>query len=240
MLTLKLFRPRCVAVQYSMDVSTAGNDGQTDYADFEYQQVTVEQRLEPAPNQPGSTSLAIVNFDVLGDVGGLDNNEVAELVYFSLELGFDGADSAIAGDQNVGGTIFVEGSLGSNITDEALPTSGNQVAPAQRDNAQTLGYEKSDDAIFEDYMMEASLPFDDEANGTGGGGYVDTGNVHERNYRALTGRGPVLDQNDDLTIVQQATNNDAVIQPRVHVTVHCVWDVAETSDAGQRFSLPDA
>jgi len=217
----------------------SGSTASTDYADFEYQQMTVAQRLNAADNQPAASGTVIANFDVLGDVGGLANNEVAELVYFALELGFDGADSAIAGDQDVGGTIFVQGSLGSNITEQALPLSGNFSQPDQADNGQTQQLSKSDDAIFEDYTMEASLPFDDETNGTGGGGYVDTGTVHERNYRSLTGRGPVLDQNDDLTIVQSYTNNDSVIEPNVVTTVHAVWDVAETSDAGQRFSVPN-
>lgn len=220
-----------------VDVNTSSGDMGTDYSDFQYQQVTLVQRVDAADGNVSSTSTALVNFEPLGAIGGLANNEVAELVAYRLEIGFDGADPQVAGDQDVGGTMHIQGSVGANIDPDALPESGQGVTVDESDNNRTFAVERADDAIFEMYQAEASLPFDDETNGQGGGGYFQT-DLHDRNWRELTGRGPVLDQNDDLTVVQETTNNDSVIEPEVTVTVHCVWDVAETSDAGRRFSVP--
>ena len=60
-----------------------------------------------------------------------------------------------------------------------------------------------------------------------------------KNMRNLTGRGPVLDQTDDLTVASRAIASDTVLSPIFRVQVSCIWDVAETSDAGRVFSVPE-
>ncbi len=220
----------------------SGSVDGTDYADYEYQKVSLVQPAAEAGNDFPRESVVKANIEPLEDIGGLSNNEIAELVAFRLEIGFDGDDAATEGDQNVGGTHFITGALGANITDDALPVEGGTIVGdvetvSGTSSSPAQATSKSDDAVFEVYQAEASLPFDDQTNNTGGGAFFQS-HLHDRNYRDSVGRGPVIDQNDDLTIVQRVKSNDAVITPIVSVTVHCIWDVAETDDAGRRFAVP--
>jgi hypothetical protein len=60
----------------------------------------------------------------------------------------------------------------------------------------------------------------------------------ERPWRQVTGRGPVLDSNDDIGVNSRLVVNDSIIGCVGQVRAHLVWDVAEVDDAGRAFSVP--
>jgi len=224
-----------------MSIAMSDTSTETDYADFEYQQILYEQSPPTATGSFDRRRTDVLSVSPLSDIGGLANNEVAELVAYRLTVDFDSDDEANEGDQNVGGGLYIEGTFGANTTDEAIPTNYEVVA----ENDQGIAGEgsarlqsASKDEVFGQYQASASLPFDDQGNGLGGGMHVSDAKI-VKNMRSLTGRGPVLDQTDDLTIASRAIASDTVLSPIFRVQVTCIWDVAETSDAGRVFSVPD-
>jgi len=59
------------------------------------------------------------------------------------------------------------------------------------------------------------------------------------NYREIVGRGPVLDSSDDLTAVYDLEGEDVIVTFLGDISIQLIWDVAEVSDAGRAFSVPD-
>lgn len=217
----------------------SGSADSTDYSSFEYQQLTARLGFPQASGSQETELTETVQFDVLGTIGGLANNEVAELVGYRLTVSVDGSDSSADGDQNVGGTHHFEVALAANGDNEAVPTNypGADDVQLVSPGASVSSATVSRDEVFELAQGGFSLPFDDIANGLGGGGFT-TLYSESRNMRQLTGRGPVLDQSDDLTVTIHNNSSDNVISPETVVHVHLIWDVAETDDAGRAFSVP--
>jgi len=212
----------------------------TDYSDFEYQQISATLEAPAADGDQQEQAELTFGVSPLSDVGGLANNEVAELVAYRLSVSFDSDDEAIAGDQNVGGGYYLSGSFGANAADvDAIPEEFDsvelEVGPG---NTETSLSSASRDEIFDMFQASASLAFDDQAGGLGGGMHVE-GVDYDRNMRQLTGRGPVLDQTDDVTLAARAIASDSVVTGKFKIHVHLIWDVAETSDAGRAFSVPN-
>lgn len=224
-----------------MSIAMSDTSTETDYADFEYQQILFEQAPPSATGTSDRERTDVLSVSPLSDIGGLANNEVAELVAYRVTVDFDSDDEAGEGDQNVGGGLYLEGTFGANTTDEAIPTNYEIVAEEDTGIAGTGEarlQSASKDEIFGQFQASASLAFDDQGNGLGGGMHVSQAEV-EKNMRSLTGRGPVLDQTDDLTVASRAIASDTVLTPIFRIQVTCVWDVAETSDAGRVFSVPE-
>jgi len=218
---------------------TGSTDASTDYSDFEYQQLQFTLGAEAANGAGAVTSQAALGVSPLDDIGGLANNEVVELVAYRITVAVNPNDPAIAGDQNVGGGTYFQGAFGANADDtDVLPDEFDflttNVGP---DNTAQTIQSASRDEIFELFQGSFSLAFDDETNGLGGG-QDSVLYSEERDLRGTTGRGPVLDQTDDVTVAAKIIQNDSVQNPELVVHVHCIWDVAETSDAGRAFSVP--
>lgn len=231
---------------------SGGMDDSTDYSDFEYEQITAA--LEVTGDDAETTNpnaYAVHTFNPLDDIGGLDNNEVAELVYLEvnayLEFEDEGADQNVATTGETRGVVginlstgsradFLNSNIGAEQTDgqaEIVDTFNNttdgQIAVANST--------KSEDRILQLFSANGGQPFDDQTNGPGGSGSHD-GFRAEKNWRQLTGRGPVIDQSDDFCIGQTVNVSDTIIGTVGTVRCHLVYDVAETSDAGRRFSVP--
>jgi hypothetical protein len=185
-----------------------------------------------------------VDIEPLAAAGGLSNNEVAELVYLEVQAILE-PETEFA-DQNVAGNTEVRGVVGINLpkTRSAFPND----FPVQSDGtvienngfvdrpnpfrASTL----TDDAYLQQFQVENVPPFDDETNGPGGG---STDHFYaEKQYRNLTNRGPVLDSNDDITVLATIVADDYTGPIEAPIRLHMLWDVAETSDAGRKFSVP--
>jgi hypothetical protein len=229
-----------------------GAGGETDYSDFEYEQITAA--LEVDGDEDSTTNpnaYAVHTFNPLDAIGGLDNNEVAELVYLETTVTLEYEDEV--DDQDVGTTAETRGIVGVNLSTGgradflnanigAEQTDGQaQVAETFNDtldeNIGVANSQKAEDRILQLFAANGGLPFDDQTNGPGGAGTHEQFYA-EKKWRDLTGRGPVLDQSDDFCIGQTVNVSDTIIPVVGTVRCHLVWDVAETSDAGRRFSVP--
>lgn len=227
------------------------DDSGTDYSDFEYQTISAQLQLFESDDSTGNTSAAatgLVTFEPLGGIGGLDNNEVAELVYVETYAALEHEDESA--DQDVGTSTEFRGNLGVNLpaTDAALvdtnrvggPSVEGQLIEANdiaEDNVEVVGDEGTDDRRLQHFKVVGGPPFDDQTNGPGGSNFSTVWHS-EKAYRQMVGRGPVLDSNDDITVALRAAAEDTVIDYIGDFKAHLVWDVAETSDAGRRFSVP--
>jgi len=232
-----------------MSMNMDGMDGDVaDYSDFEYQTIEANPTLQGSDG-PNVGFDAVYQFEPLEAIGGLDNNEVAELVYLEVHAGIEIEDES--DDQNVATGAELRGVVGINLPESqaAFLSTTQSGAPANfdatviRTNPDTEepftlgGANKAEDRFLQPYRATASPPFDDQTNGPGGG-RSDDAFLAEKSYRDLTGRGPVLDANDDVSISLSLNVGDTILQTGADIRVHMVWDVAETSDAGRRFSVP--
>jgi len=224
-----------------MSVSVDTSEDSTDYGSFEYQQVDVT--ANQVPNGDDAQSGHSVSVEPLSQIGGLDNNEVAELVYMEVQARII-TDDANA-DQNVGTQAYMNGLVGANVDESnySLETLGAPEAGTAEDlnsiqQSNTEFVSTSRDEVFQLFQAEHSVPFDDETNGLGGGA-ASQSNVYEKNWRSLTARGPVLDSNDDISINLILFQEDSILLAEGQVTVHMVWDVSQTDDAGRAFSVPE-
>jgi hypothetical protein len=224
-----------------MSMNMSGDDP-VDYADFEYQHIAAKQAFTPSGQ--GARVENVMSFAPLESKGGLDNDEVAELVYLETHATLEYDDETA--DQNVGAEGEFRGIVGSNLganaaqTPNAAPTRGqitntgsDQNVADERLEARTI----TDPAIFQQFKTHAGVAFDDEASGAGGAASHDAFHA-EKNWRTLTGRGPVLDSTDDLDVLARVVLGDHIVEAEGNARLHCVWDVVEMDDAGQRFSVP--
>jgi hypothetical protein len=232
-----------------MSVNLSGSDmGDIDYSDFEYQHLNVQYTANGENGESNLTGVA--STDVLGGIGGLANNEVAELValelYASLEF------EAETGNQEINTFSEMRGTFGANLDADPADEIGenNPGAPANMDSdldnetttnttggSFVTGRSSTRDDIFQHYRTVGFPQITDGTDGVGAGGSVD-GFYSMKNFRDLVGRGPVLDSNDDLTVLARVVNANTAIDVRGDVRIWCAWDVAEVDDAGRAFSVP--
>lgn len=225
----------------TMDMTAHGAD--TDYSDFQYQ--TAQFALGGTPQGPDNnvSVSGVTSIPPLAGVGGLDNNEVAELVaieviaYLEIEDEFN--------DQTTHTQVQGRGVVGANLstTQDAFVQAGNKYEGDTFDVSGDLGgpnadaLTMTDDRKFQIFVMSADAGADD---GTSGGAGGSTDNFHAtKNFRELVGRGPVLDSSDDVTCAIDVNTGDLVNLFTGLVHVHMIWDVAETDDAGRAFSVPN-
>jgi len=219
----------------------------TDYSDYEYQQFEVQLVVEGDGSDDAATVDGLIQLDPLDPIGGLDNNEVAELVGYRMHVGIEVEDSAEDGDQNVGASIEFRGTFGANFNGAEDSISLNEIGERSADTAflnstgatdtQVNATSTARDEVFDSFRVTGAAPFDDQGNGLGGGG-DSTLQTLEHYYRDTVGRGPVLDSNDDLGIVAFLIASDHIVPVAGIIQGHLIWDVAQTDDAGRAFSVP--
>lgn len=223
-----------------------------DYADYEYQFIDYNVEISDTGGSPNDTSATFnSDFEVLGSIGGLANNEVAELVYLEVQASIEPDFPDDDEDQTVSTAAEFRGILGANLDGNGIGSNGNGFDRADDDIGVTdavgprvFGSVSNDDAIFQQFMSRAVLPNDDQnvdvpdSYTAASGGSLDSGIVYKKEWRNMTGRGPVLDQNDDITICGNFLGGDLAGTVVGSLRVHMVFDIAETSDAGRRFSVP--
>jgi len=221
------------------------HDGPVDYSSFDYQHVTYQH--ESGGGNSGRTTIK-TSVEPLQGAGGLDVNEVAELVGYNFEARFagDGYGALFSGDQLAGSAEY-RGAFGVNLPASTQPLIENQGATGQstifdEDDGGSVttatAFTDDDPAILEMFDIDLFGPYADTASGTGGGGGL-TRVDRFKNWRAVTGRGPVLDAEDELAVVSRQVKNQMGVNIDGRVTVNLIWDVAEIDDAGARFSVPE-
>jgi len=227
-----------------MDGHTTG----TDYSDFEHQYIQSQVAFEGAGNLVGTNQNmeAKLDYEPLEAGGGLDQNEVAELVYFRLSYGIEIEDESA--DQDVATTGEMRGTFGANLpksrnafVNVGQEKSGDVIGAfngVNEDQVRVVGEVTTDDRIFTHFKQTSGWPADDQTNGPGSNGATGF-RSHEKNYRDVLGRGPVLDSNDDLSFAIGINASDNVLNFIGEVRAQLYWDVAEVDDAGRAFSVPE-
>lgn len=223
------------------------NAGETDYSDYETQIAHLEfvGNIDDTQDRPRSGQKSVAHLiEPLDGVGGLSQNEVAELMYLETSAYIETEDEF--NDQNTKASLEHRGAVGINLPERkaALPrdfgvpnetsvidSETDMTADAFRSQTQT------DNAYLQHYETYSGIGFDDETNGPGGA-YTGDHFHAEKNFRATHNRGPVLDSNDDLVLLQSLNAGDIVGAVTAVTKLTMYFDVAETSDAGRRFSLP--
>jgi len=240
---------RLVHHMASMDMDMSGGAEATDYSDFKFQHFSAANRIR---NPDGNARQRVLfETEPLEGEGGLEQNEVAELVYLEAQFGLEYEDGD--SDQNVGTFFEHRGTVGANLPasnnagidiDSNNPDSEGQLIETGGDgfvsgtDSFTRQVSKVEDRIFLQLRCAGGPPFDDQNTGPGGNANAPT-DRNTRKFRELTGRGPVLDSSDDLNVYSAINVGDSVIGVIGNVRLHMVWDVAEVSDAGRAFSLPE-
>ena len=215
--------------------------GGADYSDYKYQHFQTEVTATNPNNNPQVTG--VVNFDPVSTEGGLEQNEVAELVYYDLDVSIEYEKEASAATK----ASFIEqrGILGANLPlDEDFSlsrgqnnTDTNEVDVRASDSGINVdGQTLTDDRIFQLFQTRAGAAFESTDGGSSGHHQVTQ---YRKNYRDLTGRGPVLDSTDDISLFQSLNAGNVVENVEGQVRGTLVWDIAEVSDAGRAFSVPD-
>jgi len=224
------------------------SDISTDYSDFEYQQTNL-QMIARGSAPANSNAAGQIEFEPLGPIGGLANNEVAELVYHRI-TGYIEYENENA-EQTLPSQVEVRGVFGANLPASdtvelgSTPTIVGEVYAPDAGTVEDYdikGKDLSEDRIFDIFHGAGQTPFaaDNALNPdqTGGGGSASNIEPSEKNWRQLTGRGPVLDQSDSLTFNVAVNADNTGDEYSAQIFSHLVWDVAETSDAGRAFSVP--
>jgi len=222
-------------------INMSGGDT-VDYSDFDYQHVDFQHR-ELGGNSPAATISQSV--DPLATRGGLDVNEVAELVAMRYDATVQTDDYEGTGDTAEGSVEF-RGVFGINLDSDTdllanspVISDGSAVILDEDTDssidADVRGHDK--DEVLHHWMTATNAPFSNFATGLGGsGGYIyDKGTV---NFRELTGRGPVIDSGDSMSTVVRLVKNQVSAEVEAAYRVTLIWDVSTVDDAGRRFSVP--
>lgn len=222
------------------------DDRKTDYSSFEYQHL----RFSPTIDSQGesfSTFQEAGSLDVLEDRGGLDANEVAELVYLRRNVSIVPQDfneasptdqGSIQGEISFGVNLDSPSDLhGDTTNDEGDMTEIGRIGIDEADEeAAGLQFSLSADEVFDTASVVLTTGHDDSNSG---GAFDVQKETRELNFRALLGAGPVLDSGDSLSLVSEIKKENAVIgRAELRYDVHCIFDIATVDDAGRRFGIP--
>lgn len=222
------------------DVTTTEH-GSVDYGDYRYQQANF---LHKDNSEDGQSGNSYIQFSVepLQSMGGLQPNEVAELVYLETIVTFEFEDEQ--GQQEAPQSIETRGVVGANLSsknDEVQegPLNGEFTVleeAGSTDPSTSKSQTQAKDGVFQIYRLQGFPAYKDGSSGTGGG--ADNPGFHgEKAYRDLTGRGPVLDANDEVTIISRLVAQHQ-FSVQANIRIHMIWDTAETDEAGRAFSVP--
>jgi len=226
-------------------------EGQTgiDYGDFRTQVVTYENFVDAA--DPGARQGLHVAYEPLQNGGGLQQNEVAELVHMETQAGIEFEYEGNAQKPDGPSNSELRGAIGINLPErsEALParaggTQGEGTIIESQNLDRTAISDNQNSVVNDQYLQNfqafAGSAYEDQANGPGGGSAFD-GYHGTRHFRNIFGRGPVFDSNDDLTIATRLVSDDTDEGSPVQgvVRTHLIWDIAEVDDSGRRFSVPE-
>jgi len=239
--TVQLDNCRSMSVDMDMDMGHTS----ADYSDYEYQHFEVLHRDVSGTEENRTT----IKFGVepLETSSGLDVNEVAELVAIRWQA-FLGSDGENENNQSSPGTAQFRGIVGANIDslqDMISPSGGGSNELDQ--TPQVLGFENSEPSatlfghdrseVFDHFSCDHGIPFADPANGAGGGAAYapDRNMIH---FRELSGRGPVLDANDEIAVISNLNKDGIVADLEATFRATLVWDTATVDDAGAKFSVP--
>jgi hypothetical protein len=229
----------------------AGNvsNRDVDYSSYEYQQVSFRPQVEGPDDD--TTFIGFTNTDLLSTIGGLDSNEVAELVGFHREVTIQLRD--FQSDASVvQGAFDLEFAFGANLDSatDVISTFQNRDGEVTEIDSQnvnqdilvggTNAYVKDEVFDFGSFCYQptsVSIEGNEGVGGTGSGSPA----VLERDFmmRQSLGAGPVLDSADEISLAFAIEKDNAEVgELELVANYHLIWDVATVDDAGRRFGIP--
>lgn len=191
-----------------------------DFSDFSHQVFTAEAQSTNA----GSTGNYLFDFEALAGQGGLRPNQVAELVGFTFTV--SRANEPEGG--NDGSTAELRGVFGINLSPEDDITDLANGIDGETTVIDDDGGNGQRGVITID-SPSLLMPFS-------GGGSGST--IYERLYRSdsLTGRGPVVDSDDEISVLFSNINAGGDVD--YMITGKLLWDLYEVDDARSQFAVP--
>lgn len=219
----------------------AGADPDADYTNFEYE----HHEVSAHPDGPTGTGEAFINYsaDPLADRGGLESDEVAEVVAILATV--DAID-----DTGVSGTTPARvnwgATFGIDLAEEEVPVAsardpgelGTNDAGFDADSGASSFALRSviNPAVLYSLTGDVISP-QVEGTGAGSGGTDDQYTV-ERLYRQMVGRGPILDPTDSLDWWVHVAIENVAQDLHLHLSQTTVYDVATVDESRRKFSLP--
>lgn len=222
----------------------------TDYTDFEYEHTHIETQFAD-PTGAGVADLTF-SIDPLEDRGGLESDEVAELVglWYQAQL-YSATNLDLTDPATQSNSFRARVGFGANIEiGEEFPPSIDTADVVGVLGANTSSYDDADaDSSFDliattepglfwmDFMAAQAYEFDDA------GGYAIPGSemraAGSRFYRQKLGRGPIIDPTDTLNfLIEMDNSGNQDWNPRVEILQTTIWDVAAQEGRRQQFSVP--
>jgi len=210
-----------------MDMSEHGS---TEYADFEVQSFEFSLQLDTNDSGSGRATFES-SVEPLEGTGGLDNDEVAELVHLDAAIAPEPEDNfTTLGFLETRATLGINlDSIGDLMRSAPSFANGGEGSVLNIDTGQNPSVETTQ-LVGTERLMELRSQFF--------GGGMD----HERrsyHFRDLYGRGPGFDPDDDLSAVSRIIIENGGVSGEHHITItgRAVWDIASVEDRGQQFSV---
>jgi len=211
-----------------------GGDGQLSYADHDVHHIRHRAKVI-GTDADDADHTDVRNFEITQR--GLAPDELAELKVFRVSVGltFD-AETA---EDSVGG-IDVGLGAGFNLADgEFLQTADftQELIDSAGDGTDDINIRYADtDEVGElwNYRTALSAPFDDDANGNGGGAY-GVNLTETLHMDQLFGSGPYVDSADDFSSLIEVNENNNTASVGVEVAYSLYYDVMETEGGRTRF-----
>lgn len=199
---------------------TRSGESDVDYSDFEYDQMV----LTTSQDDTGNGTL-VAQYEPLGQQGGLRPNQVAEIVAVWLDVSGASAETILADNSEYNtfenrGVVGVNLDEGDDISSQSSGVDAESVTVTQGSFVNNETGQVNEPGLLVPYRVV----------GDGRHEYV-------RNWRDTTGRGPVIDANDDISIVHTSVSESPASNDFA-MTAHFVYDVFETDDSRTEFSVP--
>lgn len=226
---------------YRMPMHMDGGDSADSYSDFEIQHITGQaQKL----NGTGGSEWDYITEPL--DQNGIDNDEVAELVYYKRTLSMyvrqDGTvgsnDGSAKGEFGFGINLPNADAHLLNLTGDGVTLDPNEVNADQGD---FLVNSVDDPGILDSETVAVTRDKANTTDGVGAGAEYSEPTIWELNMRDAFGRGPFLDRSDDLSLFVEI-NNYGIDNARVDIAVDIklVWDVHEVDGGRASLAPPGA
>lgn len=226
-----------------MDMTTDPG-GRIDYADYSHESI----RFRASNNGSGNAANSQTAHEVepLAGRGGLDVNEVAELV--ALDYYVDTAADQYADldtSNTLPGALQTRGVIGVNLNskrefveDATRTPTGDVTELLDSQSVVANNWVQTEPAILDHWSLSHYPAFGDGSTGVGGAG-GSTIYSQRMNFRDWLGAGPVLDPNDSFSALIQNVKDQVDLTHEVTVNCRLVWDVAQIDDARTKFGIPE-
>lgn len=208
------------------------------YSDHEVQWILNDYQFKDAADAGPDTSLEDeAQFNVTER--GLDNDELAELVYLRADLDL-GVDSV--GDQTTRNFFEVVTGWGANLSGSEYVSTDNDFEQFDVDDSGTNDFQRNSRTTDEAGQwiaesLRATIGFRDTGNSVGANSTTDRVQV-TMDFRDLFGSGPFLDSTDDLTNRIFMNVDNAIDGARLDQRLMLVYDVQTVEGGRAAFGRP--